>query len=31
MKKMPVEAVMRMAFMGKYERMDAGTAPTSSA
>ena len=23
MKKMPVEAVMRMAFMGKYERMDA--------
>ena len=26
MKKMPVEAVMRMAFMGKYERMGAGRA-----
>ncbi|MBQ89342.1 MAG: enoyl-CoA hydratase, partial [Acidimicrobiaceae bacterium] len=26
MKKMPVEAVMRMAFMGKYERMDAARA-----
>ena len=26
MKKMPVEAVMRMAFMGRYERIDAGRA-----
>ncbi|MGZ4795699.1 MAG: enoyl-CoA hydratase/isomerase family protein [Acidimicrobiia bacterium] len=26
MKKMPVEAVMRMAFMGRYERLDAGRA-----
>ena len=26
MKKMPVEAVMRMAFMGKYERLDAQSA-----
>ncbi len=26
MKKMPVEAVMRMAFMGRYERVDAGRA-----